>query len=157
MKESCVNIYKIARINSNLTQEQASELLSVSVRTLSDYENSKYKVPDDLVVSMTEKYYASWLPIMHLKNVAVGISLENVTFKELSGSTIGFQSSLGHIQDVLRHLIDVVSDDEIDDHEVKIVQKIQEKLFDLLISTLNLIISLQEKSPARAGTPKGHV
>ena len=157
MKDTCINIYKTARINANLTQEQGSELLNVSVRTLSDYENSKYKVPDDLVVAMTEKYYASWLPIMHLKNVAIGISLEDVTFRELSGSTIGFQSSLGHIQDVLRHLIDVVSDDEIDESEVKTVQRIQDKLFDLLISTLNLIVSLQEKSPVRAGTHKGHV
>ena len=104
---------------------------------------------------MTEKYYASWLPIMHLKNVAIGLSLDNVTFKELSGSTVGFQSSLGHIQDILRHLIDVVSDDVIDEQEIKTVERIQDKLFDLLISTLNLIVSLQEKSPSRAATHKG--
>lgn len=155
MREHCINIYKTARVNASLTQEQASELLNVSCRALSDYENGKYKVPDDLVVSMTEKYYASWLPIMHLKNVAIGLSLDNVTFKELSGSTVGFQSSLGHIQDVLRHLIDVVSDNVIDEQEIKTVERIQDKLFDLLISTLNLIVSLQEKSPSRAATHKG--
>lgn len=157
MKENFLNIYQAARIHAGFTQETASELLHLSTRTLSDYENGKYKVPDEMVVSMTEKYNAPWLPLMHLKNIAIGVDLDDVCFKELSGSTIGFQSSLSNIQDILRNLIDVVSDDEISTDEIPTVNKIQEKLFHLLISTLNLIISLQEKSPSRAGTQKGQI
>lgn len=154
MRRDFINFYQVARNNAGLTQEHASELLHISIRTLSDYENNKYKVPDEIVVAMTEKYNASWLPLMHLKNISPGVNLEELCLKELSGSTISFQSSLGHIQDVLRHLIDVVSDEVIDEKEVYTVKIIQEKLFDLLIATLNLIVSLQEKSPSRAGTHK---
>lgn len=145
MRENSINIYQIARNQSGLTQENAAELLSVGVRTLSDYENGKYKVPDDVVIAMTEKYPAPWLPIMHLKNVAPGIDLDSVKMKGLSGSTICFQSSLGHIEDILRELIEVVRDDEITENEMPQVQRIESELLVLLTSTLNLIISIGAK------------
>jgi transcriptional regulator with XRE-family HTH domain len=55
MSKECVNRYQTSRVNAGLTQEQAAALLHISVRTLSDYENSKIP-PDDIVAAMTKIY-----------------------------------------------------------------------------------------------------
>ena len=47
--------YKTCRKLAGLTQEQASELLCVEVRSLSGYENGA-KVPDDIVARMADGY-----------------------------------------------------------------------------------------------------
>lgn len=53
MKNSnCENRYKLCRENAGFTQSQAAELLHVSERSLSDYENGKTRVPEDLVASL---------------------------------------------------------------------------------------------------------
>ena len=54
MSNECENLYKICRISAGLTQEQAAELLAVSQRTLSEYENGRARVPDDIVAAMVE-------------------------------------------------------------------------------------------------------
>ena len=44
--------YKMCRENADYTQEYAAGALGVAVRTLSDYENDKLPVPDDIVDRM---------------------------------------------------------------------------------------------------------
>ena len=68
MSNDCGNLYKICRISSGLTQEQAAELLAVSQRTLSDYENDRARVPDDIVAIMAETYNSPLVAYYHLKH-----------------------------------------------------------------------------------------
>lgn len=68
MSNDCGNLYKICRTSSGLTQEQAAELLAVSQRTLSDYENDRARVPDDIVAIMAETYNSPLVAYYHLKH-----------------------------------------------------------------------------------------
>lgn len=52
----CENLYKLCRTSAGFTQEAAAELLAISPRTLSDYENDRAKVPDDIVDAMSNHY-----------------------------------------------------------------------------------------------------
>jgi transcriptional regulator with XRE-family HTH domain len=67
MSEPRRDIYKTCRESACLTQEQASEFLHVSVRTLSDYENGHAKVPDDVAFEMSKAYHRPLLAYYHLK------------------------------------------------------------------------------------------
>ena len=71
MKKDCENRYKLCRINAGFTQAYAAELLHISERSLSDYENSKTKVPDDVVDAMAEHYNAPILAWWHIKETSV--------------------------------------------------------------------------------------
>ena len=62
------NYYKMCRETASFSQEYAAGLLSVSPRTLSDYENDKANVPDDVVYKMCEIYDTRQLAMWHLKN-----------------------------------------------------------------------------------------
>ena len=66
MSNECENLYKICRISAGLTQEQAAELLAVSQRTLSEYENGRARVPDDIVAAMVEVYNSPLIAYYHL-------------------------------------------------------------------------------------------
>lgn len=65
MSKICENRYKECRERVGFTQSQAAEMLHVSERSLSDYENNKTKVPDDVVLRMTQIYNAPTLTWCH--------------------------------------------------------------------------------------------
>jgi transcriptional regulator with XRE-family HTH domain len=67
MVKPCENRYKLCRESAGLTQEATAELLAVSTRTLSDYENDHANVPDDVVDRMVDVYQAPMLAWWHLK------------------------------------------------------------------------------------------
>lgn len=70
MKETSRNYYKECRENAKLSQEQAAELLDISIRSLSDYENGKTIPPDDTVEKMVDVYHARLLGWVHLRNTS---------------------------------------------------------------------------------------
>lgn len=57
----------MCRENSGLSQEYAAGLLHIAPRTLSDYENDKTTVPDDIVMAMGKIYDTNFLVWWHLK------------------------------------------------------------------------------------------
>ena len=61
MKEASRNYYKECRESAKLSQEQAAELLHISVRSLSDYENGKTVPADDIVECMVDIYHTRLL------------------------------------------------------------------------------------------------
>jgi DNA-binding XRE family transcriptional regulator len=70
MKKSCENRYKTSRETAGLTQSHAAELLHVSERSLSDYENDRTKVPDDVASIMADVYRSPHLALWHLKETS---------------------------------------------------------------------------------------
>jgi transcriptional regulator with XRE-family HTH domain len=71
MRKDGDNRYKLSRNNAKFTQEQAAEMLGVAPRTLSDYENERARVPDDVVAAMADVYNCPLLAWWHLKNHSV--------------------------------------------------------------------------------------
>ena len=65
MAVDCQNIYKNARKSAGMTQEKAAQLLSVSVDSLRDYEQSQRPVPSDVASAMCDVYQAPYLAVQH--------------------------------------------------------------------------------------------
>ena len=86
MTPECGNCYKISRNNAKLTQEQAAELLGISARTLSDYENDHTKVPDDIVAAMADVYKCPLIVWWHLRhNSVLGKYLPDIQMPQTNG------------------------------------------------------------------------
>lgn len=75
MENECRSIYKVARLKAGITQEVASELLHISMKSISDYERGKTIPPDDVVCNMVTLYQAPWLAYVHLKMQRSGKTL----------------------------------------------------------------------------------
>lgn len=69
--EFCTNPYQACRVASGFTQERATELLAVSIRTLSNYENNHAPVPEDVVKKMIEVYNSPSLAWQHFKHTSI--------------------------------------------------------------------------------------
>ena len=119
MKGRCGNIYKIARSYTNLTQEQASELLHISPRSLSDYEAGKTIPGDDIVCMMIETYGTSWLAYEHLKqSTVVGQRyLPRIDFTDLAKSVLRLQKEVRDLECVNNDMIDIACDGLVDKKE----------------------------------------
>ena len=86
MSGNCTNRYKLCRETAKYTQEHAAELLHISPRTLSDYENGHTKVPDDIVSAMADHYNSPLLAWWHLKNHSVlGKYLPEIQMPQTNG------------------------------------------------------------------------
>lgn len=91
----------------------------MSVRTLSDYENSKTKVPDDIVARMADIYNNSLLAWWHLKATStLGKFLPDIQMPSTSGD-MAFQLIIA--DDQLTPAVEMVkkifSNGKIDDNE----------------------------------------
>ena len=64
------NIYKKARIYACLTQEDAAELLHLSVESIKAYETGQRVPPNATVAAMAELYGTDWLRLEHLAMTA---------------------------------------------------------------------------------------
>lgn len=60
-------IYKICREQAGYTQEQAAELMHISVRMLCRYESGETVVPNDVADSMVRLYNDNFLAVEHLR------------------------------------------------------------------------------------------
>lgn len=70
MQYNCRNYYKLCRESACFTQEHAAELLVISVRSLSDYENGKTIPDDEIVDKMVDIYNTKLLGWWHLRNTS---------------------------------------------------------------------------------------
>lgn len=119
MSKECMLYYKTCRESAGIKQEGAAELLNVSIRSLSDYENGKAKVPDDIVDSMAELYRSPLLAWWHLKtNSVLGKYLPDVIVPKTEVDMV-FQGILA--KDKLAPIVDgikgIMSDGMIDELE----------------------------------------
>lgn len=130
----CENIYKTARKLAGLTQNEASELLFISARTLSEYENGRLIPPDDVVAKMVEVYNAPWLAYQHLKNnTEIGRRfLPDINMSDLAKSILRLQKEVKDIENINNDLIEIGCDGIIDNTEkdkwVHITREIDEMI-----------------------------
>lgn len=142
MTEQCENLYKLCRTSAGFTQEQASELLNVAPRTLSDYENGRTRVPDDIVDAMSNHYKSPLLAWHHLKTTSVlGKYLPEVVMPQTNGDLIA-QLSMAEwrLKQVVEDIQRIMENGKVDDYEkmdfqkaIEYVKQINSKLLSVII------------------------
>jgi len=111
--------YKTCRESAGMKQEDAADQLNVSIRTLSDYENGKGKVPDDIVDRMSELYRSPLLAWWHLKtNSVLGKYLPDVVIPKTDVDMV-FQGILAKdkLAPIVEGIKEIMSDGTIDELE----------------------------------------
>lgn len=141
MSNECENLYKICRTSAGLTQEQAAELLAVSQRTLSEYENGRARVPDDIVAAMVEVYNSPLIAYYHLKHFSpLGRYLPDIQEPKTNGD-MAFQTIIARdeLDPAVECIKKIVADGIIDRDEggmfaefVKTMRKVNGKIFSVV-------------------------
>ena len=152
MENECRSIYKAARFKAGITQEVASELLHISMKSISDYERGKTIPPDDVVCNMVTLYQAPWLAYVHLKtNNEVGkLYLPNIKIKDLSCSVLDLQYEIEGILGRQSDIVSVGRDNRIDTSEQIVWNECMLKVDRLAGAAFQLLFAPQtEKTPVR--------
>lgn len=142
-----------ARKTAGFSQESAAELFGVSVRSVSDYENGKTAVPDDIVAKMVKAYDAMWLGYLYLSmDSLVGkIILPEIEIKELSSSLLNLQVHMKKAQDIQLEFAEIGSDNLIEENEQPAYDRCLKVTSSLISSALSVIVA-PKKKPVLAAT-----
>lgn len=126
---------KIARKNAGLSQETASELLGVSVRTLINYEAGATAVPDDIVAEMMRVYHTQIIGYFYLTmTTEVGrMILPQINLTGISSGALKLRVSLNHAAKLQTQLDEICCDDKIEANE--------EKRFKRWLAVINEVVS----------------
>lgn len=125
MNKVCMLYYKTCRESAGIKQESAADYLNVSIRSLSDYENGKARVPDDIVDKMAETYRSPLLAWWHLKtNSVLGKYLPDVIIPKTEVDMV-FQGILAKdkLSPIIDGLKEIMSDGTIDVLEEEILEE----------------------------------
>lgn len=143
MKRYCENIYKSARRNAGMTQEQAAEQLYVSVRSIAEYEAGRTTPPDDVVCRMIDVYGDRSLAYMHLKqSTEVGRRyLPDLHILDLPRSVLKLQKEVKDVMDVNSRMIDVACDGVVDTHEQETWQNVIKELMEMVAAGLSVVFA----------------
>lgn len=120
MKQDLGLCFKLEREKAGYTQEEAAELLDVSITTIGNYERNIVKKPDEnLVVEMMELYESKWLGYVVIQGSKIGqLVLPEINMCKPSNGVLSFQSENRDIDEIRNDLIDIAIDDEIKAEEI---------------------------------------
>jgi transcriptional regulator with XRE-family HTH domain len=140
MQDHSKNIYKIARMKANLTQEQAAELIPCSVESVRAYETSQTVPPDDTVCRMVVVYDAPALAYHHLisRSEAARMCMPDIDIKDLPISILRLQKELNEFMAVHNELISITSDGVISEDERTRFDAIMKELTDVASAIMSL-------------------
>lgn len=143
MNKRCENIYKTARKNAGMTQEEAAELLHISTRSLAAYESGRTVPPDDIVCGMIEIYKAKWLGYQHLKQSSyVGQKyLPELNISDLPKSVLRLQKETRDLDVVNDDMIDIACDGIVDDTEKERWQHVTKEIDEMAGAALAVIFA----------------
>lgn len=143
MNGYCGNIYKNARRNAGMTQEQAAERLYTSVRSLAEYEAGRTIPPDDVVCRMVEIYGAKHLAYLHLKqSTEVGRRfLPELHILDLPRSVLKLQKEVADVNGVHQDMVNVACDGMINETEHDTWQRIETELSEMVGAGLSVIFA----------------
>lgn len=123
----CKARLEAASYNDRLfSKEGASELLGVSVSTLSDYELGVTKViPPDMVVKMSDLYNAPELENYYCTNMCpLGCNIPKVNVEELDRISLRALATFRKVEETREVLLDITSDGVIAEDEKADLQKV---------------------------------
>ncbi|NBI08093.1 helix-turn-helix domain-containing protein [Senegalia massiliensis] len=142
------NLYKIARKNTNLTQEKAAQFLRVSKDSLSAYERGITPTPDDIVCKMIELYKSEWLAYEHLRqSTMVGRKyLPEINHSDIAESVLKFQKEIDDLSSVRRDMFSIACDGVIDNEELNRWNQVTKEVHEVAGAALNLIFTKNKKT-----------
>lgn len=113
------NIYKNARKSAGFTQEKASQLLSVSVDSLRDYEQSQRPVPSDVASAMCDVYQAPYLAVQHLRLTSdLGKRVvPEIQLKDLPEAVLGVLAAVQRFCAKREAMVEIAADGQIAESE----------------------------------------
>jgi len=143
MSRYCGYIYKQAREQAGITQEQASTLLPVPVRTLSAYENGALLPSSELVCRMIEVYGCKWLWYLHLKlNNPLGKKyLPEIKIGRLSASVLRLQKEMSDVLKTNDSIVSIACDDTISEHELIDWKNASKEIEELMSACVALMVA----------------
>lgn len=147
MQNRCKNIYKIARKAAGMTQEQAAELLYVSIRSLADYESGRTIPSDETVCKMIEVYGTNWLGYEHLKrSTEVGKRyLPDLELTDLARSVLKLQKEVADVNKINPDMVEVACDGVVNEFETEKWQQVTKEIFEMVAAGLGVLFSQKEK------------
>lgn len=139
------SIYRTCRESAGLTQEQASEGLNCSVRSLARYESGEQRVPDDIAYQMVVLYNSQLLAVQHLRlvsHVAADL-LPPVTVLDLPRAAIRIINQVRRFAERHREreLLDIAEDGVISLEERPLFDEIMKELHELVQAIMELGLS----------------
>ncbi len=123
----CKARLEASRYNDRLfSKEGASELLGVSVSTLSDYELGVTKViPPDMVVKMADLYNAPELENYYCTNMCpLGCNIPKASVEELDRISLRALATFRKVEETREILLDITLDGVIAEDEKADLQKV---------------------------------
>ena len=141
MHERYRSIYQLARNNARLTQEQAAELLHISVRSLADYESGATTPNGDIVNDMVDIYDANWLGYEHLRQSSkVGQRcLPAINITDLAQSVLSLQKESIDVENIKPCMIKIASNGRVDDHEVERWEEVTKEILEMAGAALSVV------------------
>lgn len=143
MNRRCRNIYRKARNSAGLTQEQASERLNISSRTLAKYESDEIVPNADIVANMIEVYRINWLGYEHLRQSSeLGMQvLPLIDFSDIAKSVLVLQKESTDVESVKNCMINIACDSRIEGHEVNRWSEVTKEVMELAGAALSVVYS----------------
>ena len=145
----------VARINAGMSQETASELLHVSVRTLSNYENGITAVPDQTVYRMMKIYKAQdlgWNYLINTSRIARDL-IPDINFCGVASGALGLEISTDEFLAIRKDFNRICRDDVITADEQTLYAECCKKIKALIGNSISALIA--NKRAADAGTSNG--
>ncbi len=142
MSKDCISEYQTSRHTAGLTQEQAAELMHISVRTLAGYEKPGTIVPDSIVEKMVKHYNSPLLAWWHLrKNHILGKYIPDAIMPKTDGD-MAFQLVIAYdeLEEAVRAVKRILANGRVDDYEnpdfiesIETIKRVNAKLFSVII------------------------
>ena len=140
MPGNYINIYQSARRAARLTQEQAAELLDISVESVKAYELGGRLPPNSTVARMVEIYGTPWLAMAHLQTTESPLEvLPPVRVQGLSTATLFLIDKATALSDEYRKLVQIAADGRIDETEEADFEAIKAAIRDMIQACYQLL------------------
>ena len=154
-----IEIYRTCREQAGLTQEQAAEGLSCSVRQLARYEAGEVPVPDDIAYRMVVLYDSQLLEVQHLRLVSQVAAdlLPPIAEVNLSVASLALINRATELADNYRRMMQIAEDDRIDEQERPDYQIIQKNVRAVIAASFCYLYADIKKERPEAATSKRSV
>lgn len=140
---------KRARKGAGLTQEQAAEALSVSVRTYAKYEGGEILPGDDMVAAMMQVFNNPCLGYSYLSQESAVGRMILPKIGKIPGVAAGamqYHVALAEASSDSMKLEKICCDDKIDAYEALAIQPLIDKIFELAGRGLTLWLTCPKRT-----------
>lgn len=130
MSKEFGNYLKSCRKAALLTQDEASEKLRISTRSLAAYEAEETAPPEDMIIAMTEVYNSKTLAFYYLKyqNAVGKLFLPDFKHEGIATAVIKLKKEIMDIQRMEYRILEIASDGKVDESEKIDWEKIKERI-----------------------------